>query len=347
MDNEKLWSRRELMVRGSMAAGLPIAMSSVFSMVSGCEGAGRREPAVSEPAGTGAGKMNWAIACRDSHLSETGSADSWSAIEAIGADGAEVGVASELACEQLFAPNEKFSIADPAAIRSLGGRFRDRGQRITAFCLSTRFDQRKDAEIAFTLKVAAAAAELGVPAIRIDVVPREIKDEGEFLKFAVDVGRRLVKETAGSKVRFGVENHGGTTNKPEFLRKLFADVGSDRFGMTLDTANLYWFGHPLSKLYDIYTEFAPHVCHTHAKSIRFPEPERDKQRPVGWEYGKYCCPVYEGDIDFSRVARILRQAGYTGDLCIENESLGRFPANQRGQILKKEIEHLRQAAAST
>ena len=45
------------------------------------------------------------------------------------------------------------------------------------------------------------------------------------------------------------------------------------------------------------------------------------------------------------MAKILRQAGYTGDLCIENESLSRFPASQRGEILKKEIEYLRDAAA--
>ena len=346
MGNGKLWSRRELMVRGSMAAGLPMAMSAagVMAMVSGCEQAGRRESAASEPARAGAGKAAWAIACRDTHLSETGAADSWSAIKAIGADGAEVGVTPELACEHLYAPDGKFSIADAAAIRGLGRRFNDAGLKITAFCLGTQFDRRGEAEISFVLKVAAAAADLGVPAIRIDVVPREVKDEGEFLKFVVDVGRRLVKETAGSKVRFGVENHGGTTNKPEFLRKLFEGVGSDRFGLTLDTANFYWFGHPLSKLYDIYAEFAPRVCHTHAKSIHFPESERDKQRPVGWEYGKYCCPVYEGDIDFAKVAKILRRGGFAGDLCIENESLGRFPADQRGQILKKEIEYLRKAA---
>jgi len=339
MDNEKLWSRRELMVRGSMAAG-------VISMVSGCEQAGRREAAASEPAKAGAGKAAWAIACRDAHLPESGAADSWSAIKTIGADGAEVMVTSELACEHLYAPEGKFSIADAVAIRGLGRRFGDAGLKITAFCLGTQFDRRGEAEISFVLKVAAAAAELGVPAIRIDVVPREVKDEGEFLKFAVDVGQRLVKDTGGTKVRFGVENHGRTTNKPEFLRKLFAGVGSERFGLTLDTANFYWFGHPLSKLYEIYAEFAPRVFHTHAKSIRFPASERDKQRPVGWEYDKYCCPVYEGDIVFARVAKILRRGGFAGDLCIENESLGRFPTNQRGPILRREIEHLRKAAAS-
>ncbi|HSW46074.1 MAG TPA: sugar phosphate isomerase/epimerase family protein [Phycisphaerae bacterium] len=333
-------SRRELMVRGATA----MAGAGVATMIGGCEGIGPRESVAAKPAANG--KKAWAIACRDAHLRETGAADSWAALKAIGADGAEVFVMSELRCEYLYADDEKFSIADAAAVGALGRRFKDNGLKITSFCLGTRYDQGKDKEIAFTLKVAEVAAVLGVPAVRIDVVPHEIKDESKFIALAVDVGRHLIRETAGSGVRFGVENHGRMTNKVEFLRKLLLEVGDSRFGVTLDTANFYWFGYPLSRLYDFYFEFAPLACHTHAKSIRYPEDEREKQRQVGWEYGQYCCPVYEGDIDFFRVARILRRRGFIGDLCIENESLAKFPADQRGQILRREIDHLRKAAAS-
>jgi sugar phosphate isomerase/epimerase len=58
---------------------------------------------------------------------------------------------------------------------------------------------------------------------------------------------------------------------------------------------------------------------------------------MGWEYSKYCCPIYEGDIDFQKVVAILRRAGYRGDLCVENESLGKFPEDERAGIVKKEI----------
>jgi sugar phosphate isomerase/epimerase len=315
-------------------------------MISSCRQAGPTASPNAESAKNDPRKPTWAIACRDAHLRETGAPDSWAALKAINADGAEVFVKPDLSCEYLYAGDDKFSIADPAAVRDLGRRFADHGLKITAFCLGSRFDQRKDDEIIFTFKVAEAAAELKVPAVRIDIVPREIPDEQEFLRFAIDVGRRLVQGSGGTGVRFGVENHGRTTNKPEFLRQLFAGVDSPRFGLTLDTANFYWFGHPLSALYDIYAEFAHLACHTHAKNIRFPESERNKQRPIGWEYAKYCCPVNEGDIDFRRLAGILRRAGFTGDLCIENESLERFPAEKRAEILKKEILHLRQAASS-
>ena len=120
---------------------------------------------------------------------------------------------------------------------------------------------------------------------------------------------------------FAVENHGTTTNDPVFLNALFEKVGSKRLGLTLDTGNFYWFGHPLSKVYELYETFAPRVFHTHCKSIRYPAAEREKQRPMGWKYDQYTCPLGEGDIDFARVAAILHKAGYHNDLCIEDESL--------------------------
>ncbi len=341
-------SRRELLARGSAALGAPIALSAAgaVSMMSGCGGTESAARVGACPTRSSAGELVCPVTVRDAHLSETGAADSWAALKAVGADGAEVFVAQDLQCSYLFAPGEKFSIANAEAVRALGKRFADADKKISAFCLGTHYDKDPDGEVAFTMKVAAAAGELGVPAVRIDVLPREIKDDKKFIKLAADVGRRLVKETAGAEVRFGVENHGRFTNHVQSLRKLLVEVDDRRFGVTLDTANFYWFGYPLSTLYELYFEFAPLACHTHAKSISYPPREREKQRQMGWEYGKYCCPVYEGDIDFARVAAIFRERGFSGDLCIENESLGRFPAEQRGAILKREVEHLRKALAS-
>ncbi len=49
----------------------------------------------------------------------------------------------------------------------------------------------------------------------------------------------------------------------------------------------------------------------------------------------------EGDIDFSKVAEILRKADYHGALCLENETLGKYHENRHAEILKKEITLLR------
>jgi sugar phosphate isomerase/epimerase len=300
--------------------------------------------AQSRPAGRGGHR--WTIACRDAHLKEIGQPDTWSAMKAIGVRGIELDVDRELSCPYVFEGKEKFSLGTPETVKALGERLSANHVRITALCLHTAFDSKPE-DVAWTLKAARAAEALRVPAIRIDMAPQRLAGkEDEFLKFCVEAGKQLVRESADMQVKFGVENHGGTTNKPEFMRKLLAGVDADRFGVTLDTANLYWFGHPLSKLYEIYTEFAPKVVHTHCKSIRYPETEREKQRPMGWEYGQYSAPIDKGDIDFKRVAEILRKAGYHGDLCIEDESIGRLAVDQRLQALKAEADLLRTVAGA-
>jgi len=281
------------------------------------------------------------LACRDEHLKETHRKDSWAALDAIGAAGVEAAVADDLALPGLFHPDRRYSVATPAGLSAVRADMKAAGKRITALCMGNRFEDRPEFELEWCAKAAAAAQALGAKAIRIDVVPHKLAVP-EFLDFAVRTLKKLVEATEPTGVAFAVENHGGTTNRPDFLAPLFERVGSPRLGLTLDTANFYWFGHPLSKVYELYETFAPRVRHTHCKSIRFPEAEREKQRPVGWEYGKYNCPLYEGDIDFRRVLKALRAVHYTGDLCVEDESLGKVPPDERGSVLAKEIRHLKE-----
>ena len=99
--------------------------------------------------------------------------------------------------------------------------------------------------------------------------------------------------------------YGTVTNEPSFLERLFDGVGSEHLGLTLDTGNFYWFGHPLDDVYRLYEKFAPRAFHTHIKSIAYPEERRNVRRPMGWEYGKYASPIHQGDIDFRRVIGIL------------------------------------------
>lgn len=282
-----------------------------------------------------------AVGVRDAHLREVGERDGWSALRAIGATCAEVVVSPALGCSNLAGPDGPHSIATGDDVRRLGDAAKANGIRISAFCMSNRFDERPDEEVKWLSDVARACKTLDVRAIRIDVVPRRIRDDDEFLQFAVKIGKRIVEATDETGVRFGIENHGNMSNRVEFLDRLFDGVESDRIGLTLDTANFYWFGYPLSQLYEIYTKFASRVHHTHCKNIAYPEERRNVKRPRGWEYGKYNCPVYDGDIDFKRVVAILRKAGYPGDLCIENESLGKFPKEKRREVLAKEVSFLK------
>jgi sugar phosphate isomerase/epimerase len=84
--------------------------------------------------------------------------------------------------------------------------------------------------------------------------------------------------------------------------------------------------------------------HTHCKSICYPADQKNVKRAIGWEYGKYNCPIYEGDLDFKRIIGILRKANYRGDLCVEDESLGKFPESERAEVMRKEIAFLKNLA---
>lgn len=287
-----------------------------------------------------------ALACGDATLKHVQAADCWSALKAIGAQGVEASILPDLSFPRLFHPTRKYSAATPDDLAALKADLQASGCRITAFIMSTQFDVRPEQDAAWVIQAAKVAQALDVPAIRIDVVNRGKASADEFLQATAETLKKVIAGSESTGMVFGVENHGRTTNDPEFLDALFAGVGSKRLGLTLDTGNFYWFGHPLSKLYDLYAKYAPRTFHTHCKSIKYPADQRETQRPMGWKYGEFNCPIDQGDIDFRRVVKILRNAGYRNDLCIEDESLGKLPEGERTVALAKEVQHLKDCLAN-
>lgn len=282
----------------------------------------------------------WLVTSRDAHLKATGEADVWAAMKLLGVDGLEVDVNEKLECASLYDPAQKWSLATADDIKKVKEQFQKSGKVITSFCMHNHLDERLEQEVEWTGKLVKAAQELGVGVIRLDVVPRKMTVE-EFLPFAIKACKQLCATAEGTPVRFGVENHSKITNDPNFTEKLFDGVGSAKLGLTLDCMNFYWYGHPLAKVYTIIEKFAPRVFHTHCKNLKYPDDKKNEQRPMGWEYAKYMSPLYDGDIDYKRIADILRKANYQGDLCVENECLRRLPKEQHPEILKKEIAYLR------
>lgn len=282
----------------------------------------------------------WPVTCRDNLLKLTGQPDCWAAMKFLQVNGVEVEVTEELACNSLFHPTQKYSLATADGLKRVRDEFQRHGMVISAFCMHNRLDERLDLEIEWAGKLAQAAEQLQVGVIRIDVYPRRLKGD-EILPFAVNACRRLCQAAEGTAVRYGIENHGRITNDPAFLEKLFDAVGSPKLGLTLDFMNFYWFGHPLKDLDGIYTKFAGRAFHTHCKNLRYPPDKKDAPRPMGWEYAKHAAALYDGDINYQRVAGILRRAGYRGDLCLENECLNNYPKDQHADVLKREIALLR------
>jgi sugar phosphate isomerase/epimerase len=279
------------------------------------------------------------VGCRDAMLKQLGP-DCWAAAKSVGAEVIEVTVDDKFDVPLLSHPQQPYSVASADEIKRLNADLKAAGRKISAFCVASRFDSRPDFEVDFGAKLARIAQQMGVKAIRIDVVSYKIPPD-QFLDTAVSGVKKLIEATEGIDVRFGVENHGPCGNDPAYMQPLLDRVASKRLGVTLDTGNLYWFGHPLSKVYELIETYAPRVVHTHCKNIGYPADQREVRRKMGWEYAKYEAPVDRGDIDFTRVVTILRKAGYTGDLCVENETLGRLPESERTGVLTSEIAYLK------
>lgn len=223
--------------------------------------------------------------------------------------------------------------------------------RVSSLLLANDFSRADlESEIAWVIRCARLAAELGADSIRIDALIHEAAKtwtEEKLIATFISSMRRVIEATASLPVVFGIENHGAQGNEPDFLTRVIQGVGSPRLGNTLDTANFYWSGKPLSEVQRILQQFAPTTRHTHLKNIAYPAESRETTRPLGWRYGECCCPLPDGDIDLQKTIAWLLEAKYDSDLCIENEALGRFPLPDRPKILLREVQYLNRLLASS
>jgi sugar phosphate isomerase/epimerase len=245
----------------------------------------------------------------------------------------------------IWGDGEELDISTDEGLSILKSKLAQGNINVCALLMGKNFSADDlSAEVDRIMQTADVAKALDCSVIRVDFNPGADVEKEPFLKRCVDGMKQVIDQTSG--VEFGIENHGKLSNDPEYLDSLFNDVGSDRLGLTLDTGNFYWFGTPLSKVYDIIEQFAPRVKHTHVKNIKYPEDKVEQQREIGWEYKTYVSSVYEGDVDHKRIADILKNAGYEGDFSLEDESMSkRSTAEEKYEVIKKDVEHLKECIA--
>lgn len=287
------------------------------------------------------------VAIRDAMLAEVDPGRLFENLRGLGVAAVEIDVRPDYSTPSITQSDGRpYSVKDPAAASQLRRRLSDEGVRVSALLLSTDFAS-KDAEahVGMAVRAAHAAVELGAPAVRIDPLSQDkALGTGELLVAFNARVYDVLRQTRGLAVDFGVENHGPLANDPHFLDHVFAAAEDDpRLGLTLDTGNFYWFGHPLSEVYHLVQRYAPKTKHTHLKNINYPPDIAERQRPVGQDYGKYCCALDEGNLDLKKVVAILRTGGYDRDLCVENESLDKVPPGERLSVLRRDVRALREA----
>lgn len=278
------------------------------------------------------------ISIRDACVPLTSGQHLFDALDTLGLKSLELNLAPDLNVSSLHV-----SLKDASDVRLLREQLTRRGISVCALLLETDFSgPAAESHAQWAIRAAHLARELGAPVIRIDAHTPDRSLSSEIVRAnVIRSARKILSETADTGVDLGLENHAFLSNDPEFLDAVFDSVADPRLGLTLDTGNFYWFGYPLDELYALFEKYAGRVKHTHLKSIHFPAGMARQRRPIGWEYGQYRSLLDEGDIDLSRVVRILRDAGYQRTLCIENESLSKFAEAARMDVIRRDVEALR------
>ncbi|HWE01361.1 MAG TPA: sugar phosphate isomerase/epimerase family protein [Tepidisphaeraceae bacterium] len=287
------------------------------------------------------------VSIRDHTLSLAADGRSlFEALRDLGLGAVELQVDPDLTTPHLRQTNGvPFSADNDAAVVRLQETLSAQAVRVSALLLMTDFSsEHADDHIAWSVRAIRLAEKLGAPVVRLDPLTRDKELPRQVVRDNFIVGvRRIVERTPDSTIDIGIENHGPIGNDPVFLDAIFAAVDHPRLGITLDTGNFYWWGVALDDLYILLERYAPRTRHTHIKNINYPPALANTSRPIGSEYAKYCCPLDEGNIDLRRVARILEKAGYRRDLCIENESLQKYAADQKFDVLRRDVQAIKAA----
>jgi sugar phosphate isomerase/epimerase len=284
------------------------------------------------------------VAIRDAMV--PGEADAFfDNLRAVGVGAVEIEVDATLRTPRVVKPGGgAYSVSGAVDARELKWRLADEGIRPAALLVANDFSTGEAAQVEWAFRAVLAAAAVGAPVVRIDPLNRDKSLSADVVRGRfVEAVHRVLRETAGTGVHLGVENHGPLANDPAFLDAVLAEADHPRLGLTLDTGNFYWFGYSVDEVYRLVEKYAPRVKHTHLKNINYPQEVAGRRREVGFEYGKYCCGVDEGNLDLRKLVRILRSSSDIGDLCVEDEALSKKPAAERVGVLRREVEAVRAA----
>lgn len=168
--------------------------------------------------------------------------------------------------------------------------------------------------IAHTEKCIELAYAMGIPCIRlnsgrwktikgfdelmqargVEPVLEGYKEDDGF-KWCIDSIQKCVDLAAQRGVVLALENHWGLTRTPEGLIRILDAIPSEWLGALIDTGNF------LEDPYDKIAAIAKRAVFVQAKTYE-----------GGGEW-------YTLDLDYPRIAKILRDAGYTGYVALEME----------------------------
>ena len=146
-----------------------------------------------------------------------------------------------------------------------------------------------------------AAAYLGAPVIRLNLggTGDPAKEDTVGVDRVIAAFNRLLPTARECHVKLAIENHGGVSGKADNILRIIKGTDPAWVGSCLDFGN--W---PADARYAECQKLAPHVFHVHAKA------------------GGFEANGEASGMDWGRIIKMLRDAGYKGALSIEYEGGG-------------------------
>lgn len=206
----------------------------------------------------------------------------------------------------------------PAALRRIKSRAFTLGLDLMGFSTHQTFvspeEQKRTDNILKTTQFLEQAYELGIPTIRVNtgrwgtsknfdelmknrgIEPRlEGYTDDDGFKWVIDSFEKLVPEAEKRGVIMGLENHWGLGIDVAGVKRVVDAIKSPWLQVTLDTGNF------LEDPYDRLKQLAPQTVLLQAKTYH--------------GGGLW----YSLDLDYARIAGIMREAGYRGYISLEME----------------------------
>lgn len=173
---------------------------------------------------------------------------------------------------------------------------------------------KREQNVKHTIDCLEQAYQLGIPTMRVnsgtwgtskdfndlmanrgEEKPLEGHTEEEAYGWVIEAYQKLAKEAETRGVVMGLENHWGLGRTPEGVKRVVDAVNSPWLRVTLDTGNF------LEDPYDRLKQLAPDTVLLQAKTYH-----------GGGVW-------YTLDLDYPRIARIMKDAGFTGYVSLEFE----------------------------
>ncbi len=182
-------------------------------------------------------------------------------------------------------------------------------------------DDALEAEIDGFVAYCERAARLDIPVVRAfagDV--KEGLSLSDVETCITEAFAEVMRRVQGLNVIVGIENHGRLANDGIFLRELIETVASPKLGMTIDTGNFYWAGHPPERVEQYIELLTPYIVNVHIKDVVY----RDGKTAF--------VPAGRGIVPLRRLYALLEGAGYEGAIVSEYEGEAPYEAGTQESV---------------